>query len=129
MEENQININGQLFSEKEALIAALNFHKTGDFQKAESIYRKVNKANPKNAEALHLSALILYHYGWPDSAIYWIKRAIALNPAQPHYHYNMGVIFMEKNNSEEANKCFLRALELDPDYTKAILMIELIKNK
>lgn len=129
MEENKIKINEQLFLEKEALLAALNFHKTEDFQKAESIYRKVNKANPKNADVYHLSALILYHYGWPDSAIYWIKRAIALNPAAPHYHYNMGIIFMEKDNSEEANKCFSRALELDQDYTKAISMIELIKNK
>lgn len=127
--EEKIIINENLLSEEEAMNAALNFHKAGDFQKAESIYRKVNKANPKNADVYHLSALILYHYGWPDSAIYWIRRAVALNPDAPQFYYNMGVIFMEKENKEEANKCFKRALELDYNYKKASLMIELINNK
>ena len=128
IEFNKIEFNGGIYSESEAMNLGLNFYKSGQFQKAESIYRKVYMKNPKNADTFHLSALILYHYGWPDSAIYWIKRAVTLNSAVPQYYYNMGIIFMDKENYEEAKNCFQRALEIDDSYRKALSMLQIIDN-
>jgi len=116
---DKININGKQCTEVEALNMGLDYHKSGNFESAEKIYKKVYEKNPRNADCLHLSALILYHFGAFDSAIYKINRAINLKNNSPQYFYNKGVILLEKERKEEARKCFQKALEINPNYNKA----------
>lgn len=124
----KIQLNGHNYTEQEAMDLALDCHKAGEYQKAESIYRQVYNINPRNSDTLHLSALILYHYGYPDSAIHGIKRAISLNNAVPQYFYNTGIIWIEKGNLDEARECFQKALDIDPNYIKAKEAIKEIQN-
>lgn len=132
MESNEIKkieINGNFFTEKEALARGLDFHKKGDYGNAESIYRKIYNENPKNSDVLHLSALILYHFGYFDSAIYWIKRAISLNNKIPQYYYNMGLIFMDSGNTSEAIDCFNKSKELNSRYASGWEMVKSLSEK
>ncbi len=114
-----IKIGQNSYSEEEALAKAIGFHKAGDLKKAEYFYHFINKHFPKNADVLHLSALILYHYGWLDSAIYWLKRAITLNNEKPQYHYNLGILYLEKKELDLAKKCFDAALSANANYSPA----------
>ncbi|MFH1522434.1 MAG: tetratricopeptide repeat protein [Patescibacteria group bacterium] len=114
-----IEIQGKNYTEAEAMAMALKYHKEKDFYKAERIYRKIYLANPRNADALHFSALILYHFGDFNSALFFLNRAIKLNEAVPEFYYNKGIVELEINNFKEAKLCFQKALELNPNYNKA----------
>ena len=122
MEENKILIDNRDYSEIEAINIALNFQKKCDFKKSSAIYRKINKHNPANADVYHLSGLILYHYGFLEAAIYWINRAIKINPL-PSYFYNKGIVYMDLENKEEAKKNFNEALKINSNYEKAKIII------
>lgn len=127
METDKIEKN-DYSDEKAALNQALDFHKNGDYAKAEAIYRRIYSENPKNSDALHLSALILYHFGFFSSAIAWIDRAISLNGKVPQYYYNKGLANLEIGNVEEAKINFSEALAIKPDYEKAKAIIKELGN-
>ena len=129
---NKFNENGlknikvglELLSEREALSRALICHKAGDFKSAEKIYRDIYIENPRCADAPYLSGLILYHFGVMPTAIYALRRAIALDDSRSHYHYNLGVILLDDGKIIEAKECFQKALALDSHYTLARDMLE-----
>ncbi|HKP84498.1 MAG TPA: tetratricopeptide repeat protein [Blastocatellia bacterium] len=46
-------------------------------------------------------------------------EASTLNPADASAHYNLGLIYQQRGQSEEAKASFIRAIEIDPDETDA----------
>lgn len=46
-------------------------------------------------------------------------QASTLNPADASAHYNLGLIYQQRGQREEAKASFTRALEIDPDETDA----------
>jgi tetratricopeptide (TPR) repeat protein len=46
-------------------------------------------------------------------------EAATLNPADASAHYNLGLIYQQRGQYEEAKASFLRAIEIDPDETDA----------
>jgi tetratricopeptide (TPR) repeat protein len=46
-------------------------------------------------------------------------EAATLNPADASAHYNLGLIYQQRGQFEEAKTCFLRAVEIDPGETDA----------
>lgn len=81
------------------------------FQKAIEI--KPSQYLYKNNMALQYRALEDY-----DNAIATMKEAIASNE-QPQIWLNLGGIYLELKNIDEAKKCFERALRLDPELSAA----------
>lgn len=49
-----------------------------------------------------------------DRAIAAFGHALTLNPAAPHVHYNLGLIYLGRNDPEMAANYFERALQTDP---------------
>ena len=50
-----------------------------------------------------------------DRAIDAFKHALALDPRAPHVNYNLGLIYIERNDVEQAALHFYAALETDPN--------------
>jgi len=123
-----IQIGHEMWSEEEALTRGLMYHKDGDFQSAESIYKQIYLNNPSNANAPHLSGLILYHFNDLPHAVFSLRRAVALDNSKPHYHYNLGVVLLEQGEAQEAKKCLAKALSLNPNYQLARNMLKDIEN-
>jgi tetratricopeptide (TPR) repeat protein len=46
-------------------------------------------------------------------------EAATLNPADASAHYNLGLIYQQRGDTERARDCFLRAIEIDADETDA----------
>jgi tetratricopeptide (TPR) repeat protein len=46
-------------------------------------------------------------------------QTATLNPADASAHYNLGLIYQQRNQIEEAKKSFERAIEIDPEETDA----------
>ena len=49
-----------------------------------------------------------------DRAIAAFERALVLNPRAPHVHYNLGLIYLERNDTQRAAELFRDALDTDP---------------
>lgn len=67
-----------------------------------------------NLAAAYLGKLPLAGTEEQDRAIGAYERALALDPAVPHVHYNLGLIYLERNDLGQAAVQFQRALETDP---------------
>lgn len=65
-----------------------------------------------------------FHQNQPDSAIFFYKAAIELQPDFVKAHHNMGVTYLDKGEKGEAYYAFKKALSYNPEYElsqKAIL--------
>jgi predicted O-linked N-acetylglucosamine transferase (SPINDLY family) len=93
----------------------LALHQQGRLVEAEALYRQVLERDPKNFGALHLTGLIHYQRGAFGDAADWIGRALAVNPASPEAHSNLGLALLDLKRPEEALAAHERSLKLRPD--------------
>ncbi|MFH1368315.1 MAG: tetratricopeptide repeat protein [Elusimicrobiota bacterium] len=54
-----------------------------------------------------------------EEAIGEFKKALELNPGNPETYYNLGLIYENRNMSEEARDMYEKALAIDTKYKKA----------
>ena len=71
--------------------------------------------DPRHFGALHLIGLIHYQRGAPAAAADWIGRALAVSPASPEAHSNLGLALLDLKRPEEALAAHQRSLTLKPD--------------
>ncbi len=67
-----------------------------------------------NLAAAYLGSLPISSEGRQEQAIRAYERALSLDPATPHAHYNLGLIYLERKDAERARAQFRAALETDP---------------
>ena len=67
-----------------------------------------------NLAAAYLGKLPFSTKDRQDRAITAYERALALDPRAPNVHYNLGLIYAERNDATHAAAHFYRALETDP---------------
>lgn len=98
-----------------------------NYEKATERYKKAIKYNPKNGDAYNnLAAIYLYEYEKPDSAIHYLKNAIAAarKPKQV-YFYNLAVAYGRAGKHEKSENAFrylLRAGMETPDIYYSIAL-------
>ena len=106
------NIGGELNK-------AVQYHQSGQLQKAEEIYRRILEVDPTQSDSLHLLGVIAHQAGKSDIAVNLINRAIQNNPKNPVYYNNLGYVFKGQGKLNEAISCCQRAVNLKPDYAEA----------
>ncbi len=94
--------------------AAVEFHRTGNFDRAQALYERVLESCPNHVETLHHLGLIAAQTGDRDRAAELFERAIGLDTRHAGAHNDLGNIRQEQGRLEDARACFLRALELNP---------------
>lgn len=80
-----------------------------------------------NLAAAYLGKLPFATREMQDRAIDAFRHALALNPRAPHVNYNLGLIFIERNDVEQAALCFYAALETDPNDRDAQIWLDRIR--
>ena len=70
-----------------------------------------------------------YLMGNLDNAIAYSWINLMINSKQPHVWYNLGKVYQEKGNLEQARKCFQEVLKIDKDYFPAVQALENIKER
>lgn len=58
----------------------LQYHQSGQIQKAEEIYKRILELNPNHPDSLHLLGVIALQAGKDDMAVDLIHKAIRYNP-------------------------------------------------
>jgi predicted O-linked N-acetylglucosamine transferase (SPINDLY family) len=98
---------------------ALQYHISGQLQKAAETYRKILKTNPDNSTALHLLGVVADQSGETDKAVDLMKKALQSNPNDPACHCDLGLAFHNSGKLDEAITCYQRAIELRPTLVEA----------
>ena len=98
---------------------AIALHQDKRYDRAAAICETILAAQPNNSDALHILGLTRSNQRDPDTAIALIQKAIFLNPQNAAYHHNLGGLNRRLGRMERATHCFLKAIELKPDYGEA----------
>lgn len=92
----------------------------GRHKEAIPILEAARNAEPQNAMiwinlgAAYLGNPVLATPEQQMQAITAFERALELNPAAPNVHYNLGLIFVDRKESDLAMAAFRRAVQVNP---------------
>lgn len=103
----------------DALTLAVQAHRAGFLDDAETVYRRILALEPAQADAMHFLGVLLHRRDRSDAAIDLIEQSIALNPSMPDRHNNLGNVLVERARSTEAAKAYRAAIALAPDHADA----------
>ena len=95
---------------------AIKFHKDGFLEKAENIYQKIIKNEPKNFQAKHFLGIILFSKKKYFESIKLIKDSISINPENFSAYNNLGNVFKELKKYDEAINFYKSAIKLKENY-------------
>jgi tetratricopeptide (TPR) repeat protein len=95
--------------------AALEHQRAGRLVEAEAIYRGILKAEPDNAEVLHMYGCLALQAGAPEVAVKAIERAIAADGRISAYHVSLGQTLLQLQQPDRALGSFRAAAEIAPD--------------
>ncbi len=94
-------------------------HQSGDYSRAESIYREVLRGRPTNPNAWCYLGMVCHDTGRYQEAVKSYEKALRLHPSFPVAYNNMGNSLISLGKLTEAATSCRRALELNPGYSKA----------
>ncbi len=100
---------------------ALIYTQIGENDKAIEAYQKARQSNPDDVNLVLSEANLYYSMDDKEKFKSLMAEAAAMAPDNADLHYNIGVIAMEQGNLAEARASYLKALEIDPNYTNAQL--------
>jgi tetratricopeptide (TPR) repeat protein len=95
--------------------------RTSDTKGAEQAYRKAIALSPQPFYAAYvdLGALLCEHKGHCEDALQVFDEALSHFPEDSVLHFNRAVAFEELGRLEDAERSYMRCLELDPSYADA----------
>lgn len=95
------------------LQSAIAQHQRGDLAAAAALYAEILQADPRVADAWHLSGLIAYQQGAPADAEKLIRRALELSPGQSEYLSNLAAVLLAADRPEEAEEAARAAMSTE----------------
>ncbi len=103
----------------QTLAEAVGHHQAGRRVRAEALYRRILKANPNHADALHLMGVLAFQDARHAEAESLIRQAIRQAPKAPMYHANMARVLKARGMFEDAAQAFRKVLSLSPGQADA----------
>ena len=92
----------------------------GKHKEAVPLLETASRAEPENAMiwtnlgAAYLGNPVLATSEKQIRAIRAFEKAISLDPTVPHVHYNLGLVFLDRQQVDLAVSAFRKALEINP---------------
>jgi Flp pilus assembly protein TadD len=82
---------------------------------------KKNDKPPSNGNDKEIVEIAKFYFlnSKYEEAINELKKAMSLNPGNAEIYYNLGLIYENKNNMDEARDMYEKALAIDPNYKLA----------
>jgi len=95
----------------------------GDFDSAVLDYKESLNLNPNNVLVLHNLAVTYKYSGKTEKAIEYYQKALSIDPKFPRSLRNLGEIFIERKEFEEAKKYLVVAKDVfdDKDEIESLL--------
>lgn len=100
------------------------YMESGQFADAEEIYIKAVKDNPGQIEAFNRLAIALRRQGkWQEAESYYLL-ALKSHPDNAAIHYNLGVLYLNRDDKKRASQHLWKAVQLQPDFKEAREMLK-----
>jgi len=99
--------------ENQSLKLAFSLHRSGQFDDAARVYRKIIKRNPRQPHALHSLGIIEASRGNFDEAAHLMARSLAVQATNLDFVQNYATVLCQLGQFEAARKVCLNGLEID----------------
>jgi predicted O-linked N-acetylglucosamine transferase (SPINDLY family) len=108
-----------MISVRQALDAAWQHYRRGEWPQAEQLYLRVLAVDPDQVDALHQLAAIAGQTGREDRAIDYLRTVLRIRPGWAAAHNNLGNVYAAQGKLAEAVASFQEAVRLQPDFVMA----------
>jgi Flp pilus assembly protein TadD len=98
------------------LTTALSLHQAGRRAEAAAAYQALLARTPDHPQALHGFGVLRHQSGDSEAAIQLIERAIAGQPHDAAFHFNLGLALQRLTRFAAASDAFRTAARLKPDW-------------
>jgi predicted TPR repeat methyltransferase len=98
---------------KALLSSALRKHLDGDLAAAETLYREIILANPREPQAKHYLGFLLQQTDRLPEALEQLTGAIALDDRHAEWHFNLGIVLSKQGLVPAAIVAFSSAINVD----------------
>ena len=101
----------------------------GRIDEAIAECKKAIEIDPDYGNPYNDIGVYLIDLGRPDEAISWLEKAMRAERycCYQYPHFNLGRIQLMKDQLEDAERSFERALSYDPDYLPALMGLQIIR--
>lgn len=110
------------------LDAAREFHKNGNFRAAEPLYQQILNFNSRASHVWDLLGQLAAQSGNLNAGLQYIGRALELEPDAAGYAFNLGQVHLAREDRTNAERYFIRALELDPGHLLARQALDTLRS-
>jgi tetratricopeptide (TPR) repeat protein/outer membrane protein assembly factor BamB len=97
----------------------IEYHNSGDFQRAIEMYKKAMDTHGLDKKTLVLLGNAYYMTREFEEAEKVYDKALSLDPNYPKAYFNLGIIYEATKKNPEAIKVYKRAIELDKNFGEA----------
>lgn len=97
-----------------AVKGAMDLHRAGRLDEAESLYRQLLRLLPDEPNLVHFHDVLLYQRHRLAEAVAEVRRSIALDGNVAAWHNNLGNMLLDQRQMDAAAAAYRRCLALDP---------------
>lgn len=105
---------------------ALAFHRQGNLDAAENLYRQILETAPDHPDVLNLLGLIAQARGVHNEAVALFYKAVKHAPQHAPFYFNLGISLFAQNKLPEASDILNHAISLQPDFKEAYNQLGLV---
>jgi predicted TPR repeat methyltransferase len=103
----------------DALIAAVQYHRLGNIEEAEILYRRILDIAPDQPDALNFLAILMLHRGRVSESLELMQKSIAIAPQHGERHNNLGNVLLAAERIDDAVAAYRQAIALAPGHAAA----------
>lgn len=103
-----------------SLLALRTYAQNQVWQNPQALYTHILSINPNVDRVRHNLAMVLSENAKPDEALIEYKKLLERGSTYPQTYHNMGKIYEAKNQLAEAEKFYLKAYELNPNFAPTL---------
>jgi tetratricopeptide (TPR) repeat protein len=106
---------------------AVILNQKGRTEEAKKAFADARKSNPEDTSLILSEANLYLESKDFDTYKKLVGEALQKDPNNKELIFNLGVISANANNNEEAEKYYLKVIEIDPEYANAYLNLAALK--
>lgn len=104
---------------------AVEFHRSGQIERAEPLYRRVIEQAPEHGDALFLLSVLLQNSNRLQEACALLERAVQVAPNNVSFLSNLGGVYARLGRGREALGVLFMTIARKPDFAQAVVTLAL----